>query len=235
MKGNTIRIYRILTVLLLLGLTGCERTTQDIAKWEAQGKVKKLIRALEDDNWRVSSEAAQALGNLKAKQAVNPLAEQFSNPHPKVVINSVEALASIGGQPAEEHLINALELEGLKACLAAANGLGTLKSVRAIDPLAKIMDGIDERIATAAATSLGLINDKKAIPVLINKVESRWLSLRLACLKSLVSIGGPDVTEGIALALGDISETVRQTAVNALLEIGDPAVPYALSGLRANE
>lgn len=235
MKGNTIRIYRILTVLLLLGLSGCERTTQDIVKWEAQEKVTKLIRALRDDNWRVCAEAARALGHLKAKQAIDPLAEQFTNPHSKVAINSVEALVSIGGQSAEERLINALELENLKACLAAANGLGTLKSVRAIDPLAKAMSGVDERVATAAATSLGLINDEKAIPALIIKMKSRWLSLRLACLKSLVSIGGPNATEGIVLALGDISETVRQTAENALLEIGKPAIPYALAGLRANE
>ncbi len=235
MRGKTTTIFCNLAILCVLGLTGCERSTEDVARWEAQGKTQKLISALKDSNWRVRSDAALALGHLKAKQAVDPLAAQFTNPHSKVVINAVEALVSIGGDSAEKHLIDAIELKTLQACLAAVNGLGTLQSVQAIEALATTMDGVDERVATAAATSLGLIDDKKAIPLLTAKVQSRWLALRLACVKSLESIGGPEATEGIALALGDISATIRQTAVTALLEIGEPAVPYALAGLRANE
>lgn len=235
MKGKSIHMYRILACLLLLGLAGCERTTEDVVKWKAQGKTHKLIRALKDDDREVSSKAALALGELKAKQAIEPLAAQFTHPHSQVVTHAVEALARIGGPAAEEHLMVAIELTNLKACIAAVKGLGTLQSVQAIEPLARAMTGVDERVATAAATSLGLIGNPKAIPSLTTSVQSRWLSLRLACLKSLVEIGGPDATKGIALALGDINTTARQTAVSALLEIGAPAVPYALAGLRASE
>ena len=34
--------------LMMMGLTGCSRTVEDVAKWEASGNVEKLTEALAD-------------------------------------------------------------------------------------------------------------------------------------------------------------------------------------------
>ena len=67
-------IYIALTSVVLLMLTSCSRTLDDIAKWEATGNHLKLIEALEDSDPSIGIAAAEALGNLQTPEAILPLA-----------------------------------------------------------------------------------------------------------------------------------------------------------------
>lgn len=235
MKEKATTIYRILAIVCVLGLTGCERTLEDISTWESKGQTAKLIKALGDDNTKVCTAAATALGKMKAESAVAPLAGLFTHANPKVAVAAVESLAAIGGKSAEQQLITAINHNDLRVCLAAISGLGTTQAVSAIDPLSKMLDAIDDEIACAAATALGQMNDAAAVKPLTDKVQTRAQSLRLACVRSLGSIGGPESTEGLVLALGDISKNVRQEAIHALVTTGKSAAPHALTTLRREE
>lgn len=232
MKKNT--IYCMLAIVCMLGLSGCKKSVEDVAKWQSQGNAEKLIKTLSNNNESVRIAAAEALGDLQAQSAVEPLAKVLSDPNPQMALAAIEALASIGNPSVETHFITALKHEDRRVSIAAINGLGSLKSVRAIAPLAKALDDGDEQIACAAATALGRIGDEKAVEPLCAKLASHSYSLRLACIHSLGKTGGQDATAGLATALGDINKTIRQTAIESLVATGKPAEPHALGALRGN-
>ncbi len=228
-------VIKCILPLLLLTLAGCEKTVEDVSNWEARGKTKNLIKALDDSDMDVRRAAAAALKNLKPESAVEPLATTFSSSDAMLVLTAVEALAAIGNDPAVTHLITAMNHEGRKASIAAINGLGQLKASQAIEPLCEALNDIDDPISSAAAIALGRIGDPKAIQPLLTKMKDRSQILRLASINSLIQIGGPDTTAALALAMDDLSEDIRQIATDALIIIGKPAIPYALNNLRAED
>lgn len=232
MKEKATAIYRMLAIVCVLGLTGCEKTVDDIEKWKSKGQTEKLIGALDNDAREMRMAAAKALGELKAESAVEPLAELFSIPDSQLATTAVEALISIGNQSAENQLITALNLKDRRTCTTAILGLGSLKSSQAVDPLIHALNDGDAEIATAAATALGLIGDERSIGPLVAQLQARSFSLRLACVKSLGSIGGQASTEALTIALSDINKDIRQIAIELFVATGEQATPYALATLR---
>ena len=96
MKRKRFILFTLLALVATLGLVGCSRTIDDIAKWKAKGNIEKLIQALEDPKVEVRQAAAVALGELKAEPAVDALAVLFSDPEERVTLAAVDALAAIG-------------------------------------------------------------------------------------------------------------------------------------------
>lgn len=233
MKTSVRTLATSIIACLLLGLlVGCDRSLDDVDDWQAQGNVAKLIKALGDGDRGIRIAATQALGDLKAESAVEPLAKLLPLPDSKQVGAAIDALVSIGGTAAENHLIAALSLKDRRTCVAASLGLGALKSTQAVDPLIRALNDGDAEIATAAATALGLINDKRAVAPLVGQLESRSFSLRLACVESLGRIGGDTAMADLTIALGDINKDIRQVAIDLFVATGEQAIPYALTTLR---
>ena len=228
MKIMRFSIYCTLAVAGLLISIGCDRSP---TKHASQDNVEKLIGALVEGDRETRIAAIQALGDLKAETAVNALGALIRNPDQEVVLAAIEALVAIGGNPAEKYLITATNLDDRKACISAINGLGTHKSSLAIQPLIIAMDSPDTGVATAAAVALGLINDTRATKALFEKTRAPSRSLRLACVKSLASLG-PEAIKSLTNVLGDEDQDIRQAAITALVEAGEPARPCTLAALR---
>jgi HEAT repeat protein len=216
MKSTTRLFFTVVSTILLLGLFGCSRTINDIAKWKASGNIEKLIGALEE----------------KAEPAVAPLAMLFSDQDSTVILSAVEALVAIGNEPAILNLSKALQLENTEARLIAATGLGTLKAASAVDPLIEALNDTEESVTVAAATSLGFIADEKSSASLAAQLKSPSAKLRLACAEALASTKGQAAVKGLVGALGDSNAGVRTAVITSLVSIGPPSIPSILDVLK---
>jgi HEAT repeat protein len=232
MNRRVFTVFSTFIAILMLGLTGCSRTIDDIAKWKTKGNIEKLIRALEDPKSEIRLAAAEALGELKAESAVDPLASLFDDPEPATVLAAVNALSSIGNDPAASHLILALKLKSAEAREVAATALGTLKTTKAADDLAIALDDSEEKVALAAALALGKIGVEKTSAALVAKLQAPSDQLRLACVESLANTGGETAAEGLIGAMADKNSDVRKAAIASLLSLADLSTPYALEALR---
>ncbi|VGO20364.1 HEAT repeat domain-containing protein [Pontiella sulfatireligans] len=235
MNRRIFTVFSVLAAVLMLGLAGCSRTVDDVAKWKASGNVAKLIRALDDLKYEVRLAATEALGELKAEAAVDPLAALFDDDEPDVVLASVNALVSIGNGPASTHLILALKLDNVDARLAAATGLGALKATRSVEDLGMALDDAVAAVALASATSLGQIGEEKGSKPLAGKLSDSSAELRLICVQSLASTGGEEAAKGLVGALDDQDAGVGKAAVESLVAIGDVSIPYALLAIKDNK
>lgn len=232
MDKRIFSVFSVLVAILMLSLTGCSRTIDDIGRWKSKGKVEKLIRALEDPKAEIRLAAAEALGELKAESAVDPLASLFDDPDATVIPSAVKALLAIGNDPAASHLILALKLSSEEARLIAATGLGTLKSVKAIDDLALALDDDNENVTLAAAVSLGQIGEEKSSAALVAKLKAPSTQLRMTCVQSLANTGGEIAAEGLIEAMADSDSGIGQAAIESLVALGDISTPFALGALK---
>jgi HEAT repeat protein len=217
----------------MLGLAGCERDPRDIAKWKAEGNTRKLISATDDYRQFVRLEAIESLGELKATEAIDPLAALFSDPDLVIAHAAITAIASMEDPRVEKYMLKALELETVPALTTAATTLGRLKSNAAVDPLIALLDNEHEAVAVVAATSLGQIGNPKAISPLAAKVGDRSFAICMACVSSLKQIGGTDTAKALEPAMGNLSEKIRAGVVEGMVGVGSPSAPMARKALRS--
>lgn len=73
----------------------------------------------------------------------------------------------------------------------------------------------------AIVTSLGILKSPKAVPVLLNVLESDNVHLRLAAVIALGNIGGAKIIEPLKRRLNDPQPNVRWDTAIALAKMGD--------------
>ncbi|VGO20365.1 HEAT repeat domain-containing protein [Pontiella sulfatireligans] len=237
MKIQATFIQAAAVAALVALLSGCGETTTDTVKqWQAAGNISKLVGATDassDQDIRLA--ATEALGALKAEEAIEPLGALIVDQDLGVALNAIRALAQYNSPAAQKHLLSVLEAGTPRGRAIAAEALGECPLPEAVDPLIKMLDDEYEPAVLGAAVSLGKIGNAKAVEPLSAKVQSMSQPLRLACVQSLSSIGGETAIPGLALALGDISDDVRNPAVATLVALGPASIPIAQEALRSTD
>jgi HEAT repeat protein len=111
----------------------------DVSKLEAKADIAALIKALEyKKDPQIVRAAARALGRLRAPQAVDALLAAL----PEIPEDAAAALGAIGDPRAVPALIKMLRYHNQPgARLAAAEALGCLKDMDAVEPLVQIISG----------------------------------------------------------------------------------------------
>lgn len=175
--------------------------------------ITKVIEALDYiRDRRVQEWAAQHLGTLKDSRAVPALIKtlKYKDTHDVYVrATAAGALGEIGDSRAVPILIDALNNDNWFVRECAAGALGKIKDRRAVPGLIKASkeqnEGWDatKRVWIAALWALGEIKDPKAISALIS-----------------------------ALRYSTAPDDVQGSAVDALVKIGNPAIPGLLSALK---
>jgi HEAT repeat protein len=110
--------------------------------------------------------------------------------------------------------------------LDAAEVLGKIGDLRAVEPLIAALSDEDLGVRQCATDALGKIGDPRAVEPLINSaLLDESLSVRERAARALGKIGEPTVESSI-VALSDTDWDVRLDAAEVLGKIGDPrAIP----------
>jgi len=221
--------------LMMMGLTGCSRTVDDVARWEEAGRIDKLTEALADPKAEVREAALQSLGTLKAETAIDNISACFNDAEESVVLASVNALAALESNSAVTPLIAALKLDHADARMIAIHALGALKAPSAVNPLAEMLNRAKGDELLAVIESLGSIGSEQASRSLVDKLSTAGSTdIRKACIDALPETGGPVALKALVDALADHDDLIRETAKTSLIKIGDPAIPSIMDGLRSD-
>lgn len=222
-------------VLMMMGLVGCSRTVEDVAKWEADGNIEKLTEALADPKAEVREAAVKSLGTLNTVTAIDDISACFNDSEASVVLAAVNALAAMESGAAVTPMIAALKLEEPAARITAAQALGRLKARSAVKPLIEMLDTPNEEELLAVIASLAKIGSEKASQPVVEKLaSSSSIKVRKACIDALSATGGPVALKTLVDALADSNDLIREAATTSLIKIGDPAIPSIMDGLSSN-
>ena len=192
--------------------------------------VEQLIQTLKDEDSQVRDGAAQALGEIGDKRAVEPLINVLkADKNFYVRGGAANALGKLKDTGAVEPLINALKADKNSYVRGgAANALGKLKDTRAVEPLINALKADeDSHVRWGAANALGELKDTGAVEPLINALKADEDSeVRWVAAQALGEIGDPraigpliQAQEALNQALQD---QVTRQIVTSFKELGDP-------------
>ncbi len=185
--------------------------------------VEPLIDLLASDtDPEVRRSAAYALGQLKDPRAIQPLIASLKDENPDVCVNSIFAVAQVGGSEQERvnALLAALGHNDLHVCRAAAVGLVLLGDKNAVQPLITALDDSRLTVRTGAAYALGFLGDRRAVPALLRVLEDDRPIVRLAAVGALGILGGAHTVPALQrLASRDSDPRVRARAAAAVKKL----------------
>jgi HEAT repeat protein len=150
--------------------------------------IEPLIPVLQDKDKDVHFAAAWALGTLRDPRAVGSLIASLHDWRGEIRARASGALVEVG-EPAVEPLLIALMDKDLSVRMAAAEVLGRIGDLRAVEPLIAVLnDNRYDDVCKVAMAALGKIGDSRALEPLLAALKSNSLSVRQAAASALVKI-----------------------------------------------
>ncbi len=215
------RLYFIGLLAAILTLPACESQTD---------RINKLIPQLADADPLIESQAYDLLW-AEGEPAIGPLINTLKgNSVVKVRCGSAWLLGQTGESRMIAPLISALKDPAVDVGQYAAGAL-LYMGTPAVGPLIIALQGKDIQIRIASAGVLGQIGDSSAVDPLINALQDGDTSLRQMAAIALANMKDARAVKPLIAALRNNDEGVRSAAMEALVDIGAPAVEPLISAL----
>lgn len=153
---------------------------------------EKILREGNDPVAR--AEAAQALGEKKVKAAVPTLIKALKDDLDiGVRMEAAWALGEIGDTNGIPALVEALQDKKAPLRVVVAESLGKMGNKNGLElAIKELQTSNDILVKRLAATALGIIKDKQAIPVLTEALKDKDEKLRIIANQALIQIGKVD-------------------------------------------
>lgn len=184
-----------------------------------------LIKALNDPDYRVQTNACWSLGKLNDPRAI-PALQKMVDPSKKIYTKTGDGKSLEGSE--ESQASEKLKEEGVKysdTILEAVKALGSFNDPRAI-PALKIAlnDEADGTVRCKAALSMGKIKSPEAISPLIERLkEEKYWYVRRDLIKALMKLKAVEAIPELVKKTNDMYKDVRDVALDALLKLGKAA------------
>ena len=212
-----------------------EIRTAAVAALQAMGKeaVGYLIQALNDPHYAVRIAAAEGLGEIGDRAAVDALVLVCNDAREDVRIAAARALGEIGDRRSIQPLIRLFSDRYHGVRVAAADAV-TVFGRDALEPLEEALDDPVPSVRVTAARAMGLIGATESIPVLIGHLGDAAPEVRWSVARALADFGSPAV-EPLFLVLRKGRKDMRLAAIDGLWEIPDKRAGEALRYALADE
>lgn len=203
---------------LLAELTGADRG-DDAADWAA---ARRFGNALSADRPELRIAAANALGRIGDENVIPQLLDALDDPDPRVRIRLCTACGRIGHPAAIEPLERRLDADQHPLVRrAAADGLGTIGTDRALTALLDLLDDESDSLRRVAAAAMGNASSTEPVAPLTAALGDPHGPVRRAAVFSLIELLSNVPTER--------SDAVRQTLVDELRAADDATVVAPLT------
>ncbi len=219
---------RALDLLIQLALNG--RGELQGAAVEALGilgdpeAVPPLIFVLTTADYPVRQDAVHALIKI-GEPSVAPALAVLRHPDIEVRRGIIEVLGKVGAREAVKPLIDLLHDSSIEVRQSCVSALGMIGDPQAVDALIGALSDQDAGVRKEAAMMLSGFRDARAVGPLCLALWDSDMTVRWFAAYALGVHGDPRAVMPLIQALGDRAPNVSQTAIDALIKLGDIAVP----------
>ena len=201
--------FSIVALLLLLLVSGCSRSVDD------------LIKDLYSDQSHVRfSAAGQLMRKISDRETVEKLIELLDEEDDQVVFIATQVLGSLADTLAVEPLAKLIHHKNVAIRSRACWSLGGISHETAFEPLVDALDDPESHVRYAAVVALGHLHHPPAVKKIFEMVRDVEDSVRVRAIQSLYYYRLEDevdiISADFAPLLVDKSERVRYVAVQAL-------------------
>ena len=188
--------------------------------------VPALIARLKDDDAGVRRAAAQSLGRLGDRRAVQPLIALLADGEAEVRRATVEALSDLEDPAAIGPIAGLLKDPDTDVKKEALNALGHFDQKIPTAGIVELLDDPSADVRHEAVNLLENVHDRSAAPAIAKLIHDQSADVREAAINALGNLGDQSSAGIITAALSDASGDVRQQALDALENLHAP-VPEA--------
>lgn len=211
-------------------------TARTLGKQKHAGAVKQLCGLLQDENLRVVINAANALGLIERKQAVEPLGRVLASHESHHARKAAaQALGAIGHKNAKNYLIQSLMDKSTGVRIASTRALAQVLGDDSDMFIGQMLNDGDPLVRATAIECVGIagIKDRAGeIIAIAQKDDNPWM--RAAAVRAL---GELDVEEGPPALVTKLQDEDWVVASEAATSIGkreyEEAVPDLIAAYRA--
>lgn len=191
---------------------------------------------LVDDEPRIRSYCANALGNLRLPDAREALTAALEGEEDADVRRSIIfAIGQIGGSYSAKVLAEAAIGESSSLRADIADALAEIKTPEATQALTEMLEDRDVAVRARAAAALINVKDPVAAGPLAKALKDRSVLVRRPASEALIYAANSSVIVDLVNALGDSDSEVADNAARALIAINDlEAVPLLIDALENN-
>src|SRR5690349_2291713 len=188
--------------------------------------VPALIARLKDDDAGVRRAAAQSLGRLGDRRAVQPLIAILADAEAEVRRSAIEALADLEDPAAIGPIAGLLKDSDTDVKKEALDALGHFDQKIPTAGVVELLDDPSADVRHEAVNLLENTHDRGAAPAIAKLIHDPSTDVREAVINALGNLGDQSSAAAITASLSDASGDVRQQALNALENLHEP-VPEA--------
>ena len=192
------------------------------AAFEALGSVRESILRLKSRRWWARAEAAERLGLMGSRTAIEPLAGRLNDTVSEVRIRAARALGIIRGSTSIRPLVAALADPSRWSAIRMAEILINV-GAEAVDELLAAYEALPQHARVSALDILGRIRTPRAAGLLVRCLEDPNRDIRARAAHALGLIGDPAFAGVLLRALRDSEWPVRAMAAKALGRVGGAA------------
>jgi len=197
-----------------------------------RGDVYGLMEALEDDDFTVRRDAAEALETLADERALEALIrslryEEWQEEYPVLTgvrAASARALGRIGNPKAVDHLIMALDDTDIDVKIAAIRSLSGFPEERVFEAIRRFIDHPDENVRKNAVWALIKLNPERGLRYASMALYDESWVVRKTAARSMIGVADEGYLDILIDKLGDPDSDVRRQALLAVVNIGEAAV-----------
>jgi HEAT repeat protein len=183
-----------------------------------------LIHLLGDHRWFVVRNTADLLGEMRAMEAENALLDSVKHPEERVRRSVATALARIGTPRALQAVQHLMTDSVPEVRVHAVQGLGGMKSPRAVAALSRALDSeSDAEVQAVILAALGRQATDEAVARLVKAAEPdgrlfkrKPTALRVSAVQALAEANTPAAFAALKRYAEDKDRDVRDVAVRAL-------------------
>lgn len=202
------------------------------AAFEALGSVDEEIRGLRSRRWWRRAEAAERLGLMRGRAAVEPLVALMGDEIGEVRMRAARALGFIRGSTSVRPLVQALADPSRWSAIRVAEILINV-GAEAVDELLSAWDNLPRHARVSALDVLGRVRSLKARDLMTRCLADADADIRARAAHGLGLIGDPQAAGAVLRALRDPEWPVRAMAAKALGRLGDNrAIPDLCEALK---
>lgn len=197
----------------------------EIGNARAVEPLVRVLRNTREEDRDVRLAAGRALGRIRDPRAVEPLLDALAAPESWLPARIAEVVLQFGPL-AYEPLVERLQGSDNAAVRAwAAEILGDLGDTKATPSLLACLADLNDGVRARAASALGKLRDRRAVPELIRMMLADPVPyVRIQVVRALGAISDPRALHHLIDALKDGEWWVRIRVVEALEQLGEPAI-----------
>ncbi len=187
--------------------------------------VDALLQAVRSKDDAVREIAALGIKEIGDMETIHALIDDLKSNDRNIRRRVAEALGKVDNDEAIEPLITVLEKDSEPMVQsAAAVSLGEMRAGGAFDIFVRSLQepNTTKSVRVACAQGLGLLQDTKAIPILLRYIMDASRDLRIAIAEAVRRLGGRTVVDTQMKRLLGGSDTEKEEAKNILGALGDP-------------